>query len=366
MDEINFEGNLPQSSFAYVGAYTAMFNAHGEGLSVFEVDHVSGEWRQIQVVKEAADPSFLALGPNRVVYAVHEGLDQISAFAIDPATGRLTWLNTESTGGSTPASLALDPSGRFVLVGNYMSGTVAVLPILEDGRVGPVGQLVTLEGQPGPDPVEQTQSHPHGIVFDPSGQHVIVPDKGFDRVFVFAFDAQSGQLTPANQPFVEVASGSGPRHLVFHPEGTYAYLINELASTVSVYVYNSAGAVLTHLQTISTLDDVFNGSNTAAEIAIDRSGRYVYGSNRGHDSIVVYAVDVDSGRLSPIQWQPSGGQGPRFFMLDTTEGLLYAANQYSDNITVFKADRTDGRLGPTGQIIQTGSPVCLVVWGESS
>jgi 6-phosphogluconolactonase len=367
MDEINFEGSLPQAAFAYVGGYTTEpYKGHAEGLAVFQIDRVSGEWKQIQVLKDSADPSFLAPGKNGTVYAVHEGTAAISAYAIDPATGHLALLNTESTGGSTPASLSLDPSGRFVIVGNYMAGTVAVLPIGEGGKIGPLTQLVTLEGHPGPDPVEQTQSHPHDVVFDPSGRYVIVPDKGFDRVFIFAFDHQTGQLTPAPTPFVTVQPGSGPRHLVFHPDGDYAYLINELSSTITVFVYNSAGPVLTQLQTISILPGDFDGTNTAAEIAVDSSGRFVYGSNRGHDSIAVFEIDQGGGYLSPVQWQLTGGSGPRFFLLDKTGGLLYVANQYTDNITVFAVDRSNGTLSSTGQVIGTGSPVCIVEWEKSS
>ncbi len=366
MDEINFEGFLPQSTFAYVGAYTTEpYKGHGGGLGVFQIDHASGEWKQIQVLKESADPSFLTISKSGVVYAVHEGLAEVSGYKIDPATGQLALLNTESTGGSTPASLSLDPSGRFVIVANYMDGTVAVLPVQEDGKLGPLTQLVTLEGHPGPDPVEQTQSHPHYVVFDPSGQFVIVPDKGFDRVFIFSFDPQTGQLTPAPTPFVTVQAGSGPRHLAFHPGGNYAYLINELSSTITVFVYNRAGPVFTHLQTVCMLPINFRGTNTAAEIAVDSSGRFVYGSNRGHDSIVVYEVDQGSGYISPVQWQAVGGSGPRFFMLDKTDGLLYAANQYSDNITIFAVDRLNGTLADTGRVIRYGSPVCLVEWQKS-
>jgi 6-phosphogluconolactonase (cycloisomerase 2 family) len=362
MDEIKYAGSESQRSFAYVGSYTrGPLGGHGEGLSVFGVDPVSGEWQELQVLKELADPSFLALGRNGVVYAVHESTQQVSAFAIDPATGLLTHLNTEATRGTLPAALSLDPSERFVIVANYQGGTVAVLPLLEGGKLGPISQLIALEGQPGPDPKEQNQSHPHDIVFDPSGRYLIVPDKGFDRIFIFDFDSASGQLTPANPPFVTVHSGSGPRHLVFHPEGNYAYLINELGSTVSVFVYNSAGPALTHLQTLSTLPDDFEGDNTTAEIMIDPSGRYVYGSNRGHDSIVVYAIDEGSGYLSPVQWISSGGKVPRFFMLNKSGRLVYAANQDSDNITFFKVDPATGHLAPTGQVIQTGSPVCIKV-----
>lgn len=362
MDEINNAGSQSQGSFAYVGAYTtASFGGNGEGLAVFQINP-DGEWKQVQVLKEAENPSFLALSRNNVLYAVHESSESVSAFAIDPATGLLTHLNTESTGGSVPASLGLDPSGRFVIVANYMGGTVSVHPVIEGGKVGPVSQIVTLEGQPGPDPKEQNRSHPHDVIFDPSGRYVIIPDKGFDRVFIFDFDGATGQLTPANTPYITEQPGSGPRHLVFHPEGTYAYLINELGSTVSVFVYNSAGGVLTHLQTLSTLPDDFSGENTTAEIQIDPSGRFVYGSNRGHDSIVVYAVDVDSGYLSPIQWISSGGKVPRFFMLNKSGHSVYSANQNSDNITIFSVDHVTGHLTPTGQVVKTGTPVCIAEW----
>ena len=366
MDEIKYAPTQPQSSFAYVGSYTrGPLGGHGEGLSVFQIEPVNGEWNEVQVLKDQVDPSFLTYGRNNVVYAVHESTQQISAFAIDPATGLLTYLNTESTKGTLPAALSLDPSERFVIVANYQGGTVAVLPLLEGGKLGPISQLITLEGPIGPDPKEQNQSHPHDIIFDPSGRYVIVPDKGFDRIFIFEFDAASGQLTPAKTPFVTVESGSSPRHLVFHPEGNYAYLINELGSTVMVFVYNSAGPVLTHLQTISTLPGDFDGENTTAEIMIDPSGRYVYGSNRGHDSIVVYAIDEGSGYLSPVQWISSGGKVPRFFLLNKSGQSVYAANQNSDNITIFAVDHATGHLSPTGQVIQTGSPVCIVEWFKS-
>lgn len=363
MDPINNEDSQVASSFAYVGAYTTEpFGGHADGLAVFQIDPAGGEWKQVQVLKDAVDPSFLTLGRNNMVYAVHESTAQASAFAVDPATGHLTHLNTESTGGDVPASVGVDPSGRFVIVANYMGGTVAVLPAQPGGKLGPLQQLITLEGQPGPDPKEQTQSHPHDVVFDPTGRYVIVPDKGFDRVFIFELEAATGRLTPAPTPFITVEPGSGPRHLAFHPEGTYAYLINELGSTVMVYVYNSSGPVLTHLQTISTLPGDYTGENTCAEITVDPSGRYVYGSNRGHDSIVVYEVDQGSGYISPVQWISSGGKGPRFFMLAKNGSALYSANQYSDNITMYSVDQVSGQLTPTGQDVKTGTPVCIAVW----
>lgn len=350
------------SIFAYVGAYTtAPFKGHGEGLSVFQLDPTGQEWRLVQVVKEMIDPSFLALdGQNRFLYCVHESLAEISAFSIDPQTGHLTWLNTVSTGGSTPASLMVAPDNRYVIVANYMAGTVAVLPTGPDGKLGTVSQLTTLEGQAGPDKTEQTMSHPHDIRFDPTGQYIFVPDKGFDRLFIFSYNPENGNLTPASLPALTEQAGAGPRHLVFHPDGRYAYLINELNSTVTTFSYGSDPLNLAQLQVVSTLPPGFTGSNTCAEIQVAPSGKFLYGSNRGHDSIVVYAIDQATGQLTPVQWEPTGGKTPRFFKLDNTGTLLYAANQDSDNITIFKVDPAHGTLSQTGQVVQTGSPVCIV------
>jgi 6-phosphogluconolactonase (cycloisomerase 2 family) len=355
--------NNSASIFAYVGAYTTQsLNGHGEGLTVFRLDPATGGWQPIQALKEgAADASFLALDrSNRFLYAVNEGQEEVSAFALEPGSGQLTWLNTQPTGGSTPASLSVAPDGRFVIVANYFGGNVAVLPVGDKGQLGPVSQLITLEGQTGPDKVEQSQSHPHDVCFDPTGQYVLVPDKGFDRVFIYNYAADTGRLTPADPPFVTVEAGAGPRHLVFHPNGRFAYLINELGSSISVFSYAANPLALEELQVVCTLPVSFSGTNTCAEIAVAPSGKFVYGSNRGHDSIVVFAVDPDNGQLSPLQWQATGGKTPRFFMLDAPGERLYAANQDSDTITIFEVNRQAGLLSPTGQVVPTGSPVCIV------
>ncbi len=355
--------NNTSSIFAYVGAYTTpALNGRGQGLSVFQIDPSGGAWQPVQTLKEAADTSFLAFDRRkRFLYAVHEGQEAVSAYAVDPTTGQLALLNTQPTGGSTPASLAVAPDGRFVIVANYFGGNVAVLPVGEKGELGPVSQLISLEGQPGPDKVEQSQSHPHDVVFDPTGQYVLVPDKGFDRVFIYNYANDTGRLTPADPPFVTVEAGAGPRHLAFHPNGRLAYLINELNSTITAFSYTANPLALQELQEVCTLPINFKGTNTCAEIAVSASGKFVYGSNRGHDSIMVYAVDPDNGQLNPIQREPTGGKNPRFFMLDGTGERLYAANQDSDNITIFAVDRQSGQLSPTGQVIPTGSPVCIVV-----
>ncbi len=367
MENNNYEAFVPKntSTYAYVGGYTtAPFKGHGEGLSVFLIDDTSGEWQPVQVLKEGIDISFLASDQQkRFLYGVHESLEQVSAYAIDPQTRQLTWLNTQSTGGSTPASLSLDPSDRFVIVANYFGGTVAVLPVEADGKLGPVQQLITLEGQPGPDKVEQNQSHPHDVCFDPTGRYVFIPDKGFDRVFIFSFDSENGHLTPAEPASFSEQSGAGPRHLAFHPSGNYAYLINELNSTITTFSLGNHRPNLHQLQVVSTLPPDFTGGNTCAEIAVAPSGKFVYGSNRGHNSIAVYAVDEATGQLTPVQWIATGGKTPRFFGLDTTGTRLYAANQDSDNITAFEVDQENGILTPTGQVIQTGSPAYIAFIG---
>lgn len=367
MENNNYEAFVPENKliYAYVGGYTTEpFKGHGEGLSVFSIAPDSGEWQPLQILKEGVDISYLAIDrPKRFLYGVSESLEQVSAFAIDPQTGLLTHLNTQPTGGSTPASLSLDPSDHFLVIANYFGGTVAVLPVEADGKVGPVQQLITLEGQPGPDKVEQYQSHPHDVVFDPTGRYVFIPDKGFDRVFIFSFDSETGQLSPAEPAFITEQSGAGPRHLAFHPGENYAYLINELNSTITVFSYGTHRPTLYQLQMVSTLPPDFNGNNTCAEITVAPSGKFVYGSNRGHDSIAVYAVDEATGQLTPIQWMATGGRTPRFFGLGPTGTLLYAANQDSDNITVFEVDPENGTLAPTGEVVQTGSPNCIAFNG---
>lgn len=364
MENNNYEVFAPEkTAYAYVGAYTSEgMHGHGKGLSVFQIDAESGDWQPVQTLEQGTDISFLAINRAKgILYGVHESQEKVSAYRIDPENGQLTLLNTEPTGGSTPASLQIDSSGQFVVVANYFGGTVAVLPIDPEGKVMPVQQLITLEGEPGPDKAEQYQSHPHDVVFDPTGRYVFVPDKGFDRVFIYNFDGETGRLVPAEPAFVTEQAGAGPRHLAFHPTANFAYLINELNSTITVYNYGNHRPTLHQIQVLSTLPDDFSGSNTCAEIAVAPSGKFVYGSNRGHDSIAVYAVDEASGQLSPVQWVPTGGKTPRFFGLDPDGTRLYAANQDSDNITIFAVDTENGTLTPTGQVVPTGSPVCIVI-----
>ncbi|MDR3533830.1 MAG: lactonase family protein [Rhodopila sp.] len=343
--------------FAYVGGYTTPDrDGRGNGINVYRVDPVSGGWSHIQHIGGLENPSLFTLTRDGSrLYSVHGARNLMSAFAIDRRTGMLTLLNQVDCQGNNPVDSALDPTERFLVIANYGSGAMAVMPIGDDGRLQPVSQLVQLEGTPGPNPKEQASSHPHAAIFDPTGRFVIVPDKGFDRTFLFNFT--NGRVTPTEQGFVESASGAAPRHTTFHPTLPVLYVNNELDSTVTVFEW-SAGRVAER-QVISTLAAGYAGHNTTAEIAASPCGRYLYVSNRGQDSIVQFVITPDSGLLTYAGTFPTGGAKPRFFTLGPDSRHLYAANQDSDDITVFDIDEATGGLIPTGVRIAVGSPSAI-------
>jgi len=348
--------------FAYVGCYTSKErNGKGEGVGVYRIDPASGQWTQIQLVKDIVNPSWLTLDrQQRRLYAAHGDGNEATAFAIDRATGRLTLTNRQATKGRNGVRLGIDASNRFAVIANYSSGTVAVLPINADGSLGALTDLVTLEGKPGPHRTEQGSSHPHDVVFDPRGRFVVVPDKGLDTTFVFRLDTTRGKLVPADPPSVASRPGAGPRHADFHPTKPYLYQINELDSTITTFKFDTEFGELVPLQTITTLPPSFTSASTTSEIVVAPSGRFVYGSNRGHDSIVILAIDSATGTLTPVGWESTQGRVPRFFALDPSGAFLYAANQNSDTIVAFTVDQGTGKLKPTGQVIKTGSPSSIV------
>jgi 6-phosphogluconolactonase len=343
--------------FAYVGGYTTPDrNGRGNGINVYRVDDVNGAWSHIQHIGDLENPALFTLTRNGArMYCVHGGRNLMSAFAVDTHTGQLTLLNQVDCQGNNAVDSALDPTERFLVVANYGSGAVVVMPISEDGRLEPVSQLVQLEGTPGPDPKQQASSHPHAVIFDPTGRFVIVPDKGFDRTFLFGFE--SGRLTPTEQAFVASAAGAAPRHTTFHPTLPILYVNNELDSTVTVFDWDAGRA--TERQVISTLAAGYSGPNTTAEIVAVPDGRYLYVSNRGQDSIAQFGIAPGSGLLHAIGNFPTGGSRPRFFTLGPDAKQLYAANQDSDDITVFDVDRATGGLLPTGVRISVGSPSAI-------
>ena len=348
--------------FAYVGCYTTrQRHARGEGINVYRVDPASGQWTHVQLVGDLVNPSWLTLDrQQRFLYSGHGDGEHATAFAIDKPTGQLKLLNQQSTGGKNGVRVAVDPTSHFLVVGNYASGTVAVLPINREGSLAPLSHLVTLTGNPGPHRVEQASSHPHDVPFDRTGRFIVVPDKGLDKVFVYMLDTASGTLVANDPPAVTTRPGAGPRHVDFHPGQPYAYVINELDSTITTYRFDPMQGQLKPLQVIPTLPPSFTGNNTTSEIAVAPSGRFVYGSNRGHDSIVIFAVDEASGALAPVGWEPTRGKTPRFFALDPSGTFLYVANQDSDTIVCFRVDQATGKLLPTGHVVKTGSPSSIV------
>ncbi|MFP7176174.1 lactonase family protein [Priestia filamentosa] len=352
-------------SVVYVGCRTTKErNARGEGINVFQVNHKSGNWEQIQLVKDIINPSFLTFDRNKnFLYTVHGDCSEVSAFKIDKRTGKLTFINKQSTGGRNPVHLVVDATNQYIVVSNYISGTLSVLPINVDGSLKELCNLKELPERT-EDPnvnlyAKQGIPHPHHNPLDPTGRFFIVPDLGLNRLYIYTLDSGQGKLVVNNPPYVDTGKGSGPRHVDFHPSLPYLYLANELDSTVATYYFNVQEGSLVHLQTLSTLPEcVIN--NTCAEVFTSPSGKFVYVSNRGHNSIAIFKVDQSNGLLSPVGWEPTLGETPRFFTFDSSGQFLFVANEDSDTIVSFKLNDEDGKLMFTGQVVQTGSPVCIL------
>lgn len=353
--------------FAYVGSFTTQKRkARGDGIHVYRVDPAGGAWSHVQHVGGLTNPSYFALSRDqRCLYVVHGDEDYATAFALDATTGHARLLNRAATGGTNGVRQHLDKAGRFMVVANYASGTVAVMAIGAGGALQDQHHLATLEGERGPHRVQQTGPLPHDIVFAPSGRYVLVPDKGLDRVFVFRFDAGAGTLAPTAQGSVQTRPGAGPRHLAFHPKLPVVWVLNELDSTMTTYRWEEATGALAALQVITTLPTDFTGYSTTAEIAVTPDGRFVYCSNRGHDSVTVFAADGASGLLAHAGWEPTQGAHPRFICLGPAGRFLYAANEQGDTVVTFRVDADTGKLTPTGQVVQTASPTTIVFAGPS-
>ena len=346
------EASGRRARFAYVGCFTtAARRARGDGLHVHAIDDAGG-WTLLQHLPGLVNPSFLLMAPGGdVLYVGHGDQDYASAYARDAWTGRLRLLGQAATGGSNVVHQALDPSGRHVLVANYGAGTLAVLPVGDDGGLAPYAQRQQMPGIPGTHPVEQAGSHPHQVLFDPGGHFVLVPDKGHDSVCVFAFDATRGVLELASM--TASRPGAGPRHGAFHPALPIYWVLNELDSSIATYRWSAQAGSLEPVEVLPTLPPGFFGASAAAGIAVTPDGRFVYASNRGHDSIAAYAVEAGSGMLKPIGWTPSPGRDPRFItLLDDT---LYVASERDDVIGRFAVGH-DGALRPVGRTVGSASP----------
>lgn len=346
----SFDGQI-----VYVGARTTKArNARGNGLNVYRLDE-NLAWQHLQLL-EMENPSFLAFdrsGQN--LYTVHGDSDQVSAFSIDPVSGRLSFLNSQTTRGCNPVHLSFDPDNQFVIVANHVTSSLAVLPRLDDGSLGELCDLEEVTGKLGPHRIEQPFPKPHQVEFDPSNKWIAVPDKGTDKILLYSFDGDSGKLHLANE--CDAREGSGPRHIAFHPSGRLAYVINELDSTVAAYSFEPATGVLRPFQILSALQATFTGNSRGAEIAVSSDGRFVYASNRGSDTIAGFAVD-SAGMMIPIGHWNTGGRTPRFFTM-ISRTVLLAANEDSDTITVFNVDQA-GKLTSTGKAVSVGSPVCIL------
>lgn len=352
----------------YFGTYTG---AKSKGIYVSRFDPATGRLRPPELAAEATNPSFLALHPNeRFVYAVGEvddgqgkGHGTVSAYALDVGTGKLTLVNRQSSGGGGPCHLAVDAKGNCVLTANYGSGSVAALPIRADGSLGApattiqhTGSSVNRDRQAGP--------HAHLISPSPDNRFALTCDLGLDRVIAYHFDAKISKLTPAKPGFATVAAGAGPRHLAFSPDGKFVYVINEMISSITAFSYEAGTAAMTEVQTVSTLPKDSATTSYCAEIAMHPTGKFLYGSNRGHDSIAVFAVEPKSGKLTALEYPSTQGKTPRHFAIDPTGRWLLAENQASDSVVVFGIDGVTGKLTPTGQTLPVGSPVCAVFVGR--
>lgn len=348
----------------FVGTYTG---TGSKGIYRFEFDPDSGEAGAPRLAAETTSPSFLAIDrAGRFLYAVNEVESfrgqpggTVSAFAIDPKDGALTALNTEPTGGGGPCHLVVDKAGRHVLAANYGGGSVVVLAVGADGRLGDRTAFVQHKGS-SVDPGRQKEPHAHSINLDAANAFAFVADLGLDKVLVYKFDPGAGTLTPNDPAAAATPPGSGPRHFAFHPTGKYAYAINELNSTVTAWTYDRGR--LTDLQTITTLPAGFRGENYPAEVQVHPSGRFLYCSNRGHNSIAAYTIDPDTGKLTFVETEGQGVKNPRAFGIDPTGAFLIVANQDADSLAVFRIDLKTGALTPTGRTVKVSKPVCVKFW----
>lgn len=393
----SFEGRAGETAgplFAYVGTFSSPLRdvlptqvdlppGNGRGIHIFRVNRDTGALTPAGVYESGTSPSCLVFhAAGTRLYSTNEtdriGKDQdgtVSAFAVHPADGKLKLLNTVRSGGAGPTYISLHPSGRFAFVANYFGGSVAVLPILPDGRLGEPSDIKTDRGKLGPTRAQNAppgsfafsghdRTHAHMIQADPSGRFVLHTDLGLDRIFVWKFDEQRGKLTPADPPAVPLPPGDGPRHFHFHPAShpsgaRWLYSIQEEGSTVVLFDFDAATGRLTARQTISTLPPGFAGSNFCSEILVSSDGRFVYAGNRLHDSIGIFSIGP-TGTLTFVGDEWTRGNYPRSFNFDPSDRFFYCCNQRGDNVTVFKVDRNTGGLTFTGQYVSVGNPSSIV------
>ena len=355
----------PKSLRVFIGTYTGPDK--GKGIYLYDFDLASGALKQVAVAAETRSPSFLAMSPDRkAVYAVGEVSEfqgkksgMVTAFAVDETTGKLTALNSQPTGGEGPCHVSVSPDGKNVFAANYPTGTIASLHVAPDGKLMEPASVIQHEGQ-GTDPNRQKGPHAHGIWSSPDGRFVLACDLGLDKVLVYKLDAESGKLTPNDPAFGKVPDGAGARHLAFGKDAKFAYVINEMGNTMTAFTWDGASGTLTPIQTISTLPEGFSGKSYCAEVVLHPSGKFVYGSNRGHNSLTAFKVDESTGKLTLAGITPCGVDWPRNFNIDPTGQWLIAAGEKSGTLTVFKIDQTTGGLTQTGDAEKLPAPACVL------
>ena len=358
----------------YVGTYTlpirfgtgAILMGKGEGIYVYRMNQDSGALEFRSKMTGVANPSYLAFDiKQHFLYAVNElksfegkPTGTVSAFSVNSETGELKFLNKKITHGTDPCHVVVDRTGRYVFVANYMSGSVCVLPIQKDGSLGDATEIVQHHGS-SINSNRQAGPHAHAVALDESNRYTLVPDLGIDKVMIYKFDSVNGKLEPSDEPWFRVKAGAGPRQLAFHLDGRHAYLINELDSTLVSLRYDKRNGRLKAIQTVPTLPKDFNGNSTCAEVQVSPLGTFVYGSNRGHDSIVVFKINQSTGKLTFVGHESTQGRTPRNFAIDPTNRFLLVANQDTDSIVTFRIDQSSGKLSPTGNVTNTPTPVCI-------
>jgi len=347
----------------YFGTYTGKGS---QGIYACRFRPSTGKLTRVELAAETVNPSFLAVDSTQhYLFAANEIGDyqkaksgSVSSFSIDRHSGKLTALNVAASRGADPCHLAVDKNGGHVLVANYSGGSVAVLPVGSGGMLSESSDFVQHLGS-SVDPERQHEPHAHDVVLTPDNRFAVVADLGLDKLLVYRYDLEKGKLSANDPPYGSVKPGSGPRHFAFHPSGRWAYVINEMGNTITAFDWDGDRGTFNELQTVSTLPKDFKGENTTAELVVDPKGRYLYGSNRGHDSIAVYAIDPGKGILTRIEDDSTLGKEPRNFALDPTGGYLFAANQNSNTVVVFRVNPKNGRLTPTGEKADVVSPVCV-------
>jgi 6-phosphogluconolactonase len=350
--------------FVYIGTYTG---PQSQGIYVYKFSTVTGRLEPLGLAGESNRPSFLTIHPNhRYLYAVNEinhfggkRSGSVSSFAIDRKTGKLKALNVVPSGDPGACHLVVDHTGKYVLVANYNVASVAAFPILADGSLGNASAFLPLTGH-SVDPKRQEAAHAHSIYASPDNRFAVTPDLGTDQVHVFRFDATTGTLTPNQPPFAMAPAGSGPRHFAWGADGKFGYVIEEMGSSITTFSYDAEHGVLHALNTVSTLPPDFKGHDDSAEVYVHPNGRFLYGSNRGSDTIAVFALDPVKGTPTPVQYAPTGGKTPRGFCIDPTGSYLIAGNMDSNSLVVFRIDKKTGRLTPTGQKEDLYEPVCVM------